>query len=356
MAKPFAAYYMAIVVMSISNLGYGTEAHGNSPVPMPAHEAESLNQAVDLFTIGVAIPAMDKLSDSERQLLFTNFGAVTPENAMKPNALHPEENRFVFDVADSLVEKSVANGLQVNGHTLVWYKQNRDWFAMDCKSSADQAIIRERIRNHVSTVVKHWAGRVSSWDVWNELISDNKDEYFRKSNCSDEFTQELVFEAFSVAHQADPSAQFFYTDYGIEYPSKREKALRLIKFLKERNAPVFAVGIQAHYTLDNVPFGFIKETLESFGKIGVKVAFTELDIDVVKTPKQSCKAGKQIEDPYPNRLPDDVDKRLADQYAKLFALFIDHSDIIPRVSFWALHDGRSWLNHYPCDRTNHPMT
>jgi endo-1,4-beta-xylanase len=76
---------------------------------------------------------------------------------------------------------------------------------------------------------------------------------------------------------------------------------------------------------------------------------------VVKTPKQSCKADKQIKDPYPNGLPDDVANRLADQYAKLFALFIDHADIIPRISFWGLHDGRSWLNHYPCDRTNYPM-
>lgn len=44
MTKPYAAYCMAIVVMSISNLVYGFEAHGSSPVPMPAHEAASLNQ------------------------------------------------------------------------------------------------------------------------------------------------------------------------------------------------------------------------------------------------------------------------------------------------------------------------
>lgn len=350
------ATYTTIFVMTISSLGCIAESRESSPVSISLHESGLIKQAyADWFTVGVAIPEIDKLSDSEQQLLFTNFGAVTPENTMKPDVLHPEEDRFVFDEADSFVEMAIANGLKINGHTLVWYKQNRDWFGMDCDSPTDQAIIRERIRKHVSTVVQHWAGRVSSWDVWNEGISDVKDKYFRTSKCTDGFIHELVFGAFSAAHQADPLAQLFYTDYGIEYPTKREKALRLIKYLKDRGAPVFGVGIQAHYTLDNIPFGFIKETLEAFDKIGVKVAFTELDIDVVKTPKESCVAGKQIDDPFPKGLPDDVGNRLSDQYAKLFAMFIDHAGIIPRVSFWALHDGKSWLNHYPCDRTNHPM-
>jgi endo-1,4-beta-xylanase len=350
------AFYTFIFFLNISVLGCNSALQENSPLPVSLQESVPLKQAyADWFAIGVAIPEINKLSGSERQLLFNQFGTVTPENGMKPNLLHPEPGRFVFDEADSLVNLAVANGLKINGHTLVWYKQNRDWFELTCDSPDAQAIIRERIHQHIFTVVQHWAGRVSSWDVWNEGISDIKNEYFRKSKCTDEFTYELIFDAFSAAHQADPSAQLFYTDYNIEYPTKREKALRLIKYLKERGAPVFGVGIQAHYTLDKIPFNFIKETLEAFDKIGVKVAFTELDIDVVKTLKDSCKAGKQIDDPFPNGLPDEVNLRLANQYAKLFTLFVDYANIIPRVSFWALHNGKSWLNHYPCDRTNHPM-
>jgi endo-1,4-beta-xylanase len=39
---------------------------------------------------------------------------------------------------------------------------------------------------------------------------------------------------------------------------------------------------------------------------------------------------------------------------KLFALFRRHADAIARISFWDLHDGRSWLNHFPWERANHP--
>jgi endo-1,4-beta-xylanase len=84
------------------------------------------------------------------------------------------------------------------------------------------------------------------------------------------------------------------------------------------------------------------------------VAFTELDIDVL--PKETCDDnGKTISDPFVNGLPGEISNRLADQYAKLFSLFIDNAAIIQRVSLWGLHDGRTWLNHEPCARTNHPM-
>ena len=46
---------------------------------------------------------------------------------------------------------------------------------------------------------------------------------------------------------------------------------------------------------------------------------------------------------------------LADQYARLFDLFLKHRDKIARITFWGLHDGRSWLNYWPSTRTNHPL-
>ena len=61
------------------------------------------------------------------------------------------------------------------------------------------------------------------------------------------------------------------------------------------------------------------------------------------------------DDPYAAACPPEILQRQADQYAKLFALFRQHSDQISRVTFWGLHDGRSWLNKWPRPRTNHPL-
>jgi len=39
----------------------------------------------------------------------------------------------------------------------------------------------------------------------------------------------------------------------------------------------------------------------------------------------------------------------------LFRLFVEYEDLIARVSFWNLHDGESWLNYFPWNRTNYPL-
>ena len=54
-------------------------------------------------------------------------------------------------------------------------------------------------------------------------------------------------------------------------------------------------------------------------------------------------------------LSPEVAQRQAEQYARLFALFAEASLAPSRVTFWGLHDGRSWLNSWPGKRTNHPL-
>jgi endo-1,4-beta-xylanase len=92
----------------------------------------------------------------------------------------------------------------------------------------------------------------------------------------------------------------------------------------------------------------------------IKVVISELDIDVVPRSRWWADGGKYREemsktDPYKDGCPEDVLKRQAEQYAKLFQLFNKHSDVILRVSFWNLYDGESWLNYFPWNRTNHPL-
>ena len=90
----------------------------------------------------------------------------------------------------------------------------------------------------------------------------------------------------------------------------------------------------------------------------MQVMITELDIDVVTRESAGAEAATRERggaDPFVNGLPDTIQQRLADQYTRLFALFLKHRDKITRVTFWGLHDGRSWLNNWPTKRTNHPL-
>lgn len=308
------------------------------------------------FTVGVAIPGV-VLNEAERALLFRHFTAVTPENNMKPQPLQPAEGRFNFGPADALVAMAAGQGLAVNGHTLIWHKQCPAWFFDDGGRPAGRELVLQRLRTHIAAVAGHFAGRVRSWDVVNEAIDDGPN-YLRPSPWLASIGEDFVAEAFLAARRADPAAELYYNDYGIERPAKRDKTLRLIRELKQRRVPLDGLGIQGHWQLDRIPYADIEEALVAFHAEGMKVMITELDIDVVTRRSEEAESGLRESggaDPYGDGLPPAVQQRLAEQYARLFALFLKHQDKIDRVTFWGLHDGRSWLNTWPRRRTNHPL-
>jgi GH35 family endo-1,4-beta-xylanase/enterochelin esterase-like enzyme len=324
---------------------------------LTARGGESLQAACsNLFLVGAAIGGRP-LREPERALLAGQFGAVTPENCMKPSAVHPAETAYRFAEADALVALAREHGLVVNGHTLVWHSQCPDWFFRDGDQPAGRELVLRRLRRHIAAVAGHFAGRMQSWDVVNEALDDGPG-YLRRSRWLEALGKDFIAEAFIAARQADPEAILIYNDYGIELSPKREKALRLLRELKQRGAPVDAVGIQGHWQLDGIPFADIEAAILAFHDLGLRVMITELDVDVAtRSTAGADVSARQAggRDPFAAGLSPAVQRRLADQYAQLFALFVKHGDKIDRVTFWGLHDGRSWLNFWPYRRTNHPL-
>ena len=311
----------------------------------------------DDFFIGTSIPPLIYYTPSELSLLEKHFGAVTPENCMKPMFLQPEEGRFDFATSDVLVDGARSRGLMVNGHTLVWHAQTPEWVFRDGDHPAGRDLLLARMRAHIATVAGHFAGKVQSWDVVNEAIDEGAG-YLRPSPWLAGIGPDYAAEAFIAAHRADPKAKLYYNDYGIENTAKMEKTLRFIRELKAKNAPIHGVGIQGHYQLDRIPFQEIEQAIIAYHAEGLEVAITELDIDVITRASDGAdisQSEQQGEDRFANGLPEEIQKRLADQYAALFTLYLKHRDKISRVTFWGLHDGCSWLNHFPSKRTNHPL-
>jgi len=186
----------------------------------------------------------------------------------------------------------------------------------------------------------------------------NVREFLKKTPWLDALGEDYIAEAFKAAHEGDPEARLYYNDYGIESPGKREKTLRLIRGLKARGVRIDGVGIQGHWRLDHVPMREIEEAVTAFHAEGLDVMITELDLDVV--PRNSTGADvtareQRTRDPYARSCPEEILRRQAGQYASLFTLFRRHAGKITRVTFWGLHDGRSWLNYWPSKRTNYPL-
>jgi endo-1,4-beta-xylanase len=323
---------------------------------------KSLRRSAEgLFDIGVGIA--DSIADrvGDHPLLLAQFSCVTPENCMKPAKIQAEEGKWDFAQADRFVDFAATHDLKVVGHCLVWAKDDRTpaWFYRDGEKTAGRELLLDRMRRHIENEVTRFRGRIAMWDVVNEALDDG-DEYLRVSGWSRACGEDFIARAFEFAHAADPNALLIYNDYNNELPAKREKQIRLVRYLREKNVPIHAVGLQGHYEIDRVPFKEIEETIVALSGLGVKVVISELDIDVIPRGRWWAEGGKFREelsrlDPYRDGCPPEILRRQAEQYAELFRIFRRHSDTIARVTFWDLHDGQSWLNDFPWKRVNHPL-
>lgn len=71
-------------------------------------------------------------------------------------------------------------------------------------------------------------------------------------------------QAFRFAQEADPEALLFYNDYNECSPGKREKIYRLVKSLLNQGAPVYGIGLQAHWNLTDPGLDDIRAAIYIF--------------------------------------------------------------------------------------------
>src|SRR5258708_27498085 len=103
------------------------------------------------FPIGVAV-APSNLSGGEAKLILQQFNSLTPENAMKMGPIHPEENRYFWRDADSIVDFAQAHGLRVRGHNLCWHQQTPGWLFKDAQgATVTKEVLLQRLKDHITT-------------------------------------------------------------------------------------------------------------------------------------------------------------------------------------------------------------
>jgi len=313
----------------------------------------------DDFLIGAAINANQILEKDAKELplLLMEFNSITPENIMKCEIIHPEWDKYNFELADKIVALGEKNEMFTVGHTLVWHSQLSP-FVKNIKSRDS---LSQFLEQHINTIASRYDGKIDAWDVVNEAL--NEDGTTRKSIFSDLLGGNFVTEAFRLAQKATPNSELYYNDYNIEQPKKRKGAIELIKKIQAAGVRIDGVGIQGHWSIKGLPLEDIEQSILDYAALGIKVMFTEVDITVLPNPWDLQGAdvnqnfeGSPMMNPYPESLPDSMQVALADEYGKLFNLFLKHKDKISRVTFWGISDANSWLNGWPIKgRTNYPL-
>ena len=296
----------------------------------------------DYFTMGAAVSPQGLKREEEAQLIIKEFGSMTPENAMKMGPIHPRENEYFWKDADSIVAFARANHLKIRGHCLCWHNQTPRWLFIDSTHTPPDTVSKElllkRLKEHITAVITRYKDVVYAWDVVNEVISDNPNEYFRNSTWYRICGEEFVAKAFEYAHEADPDALLFYNDYNETNPVKREKIIRMVKDLRAKRIPIHGVGLQAHWSMQDIRSGQLDSTLSDFSKLGLKIQVTELDLKV--QPSGNNPANRDTTRGYtPAR-----EQKQTEQYAMIFDLFRKYRNVISAVTFWNVSDRASWLD------------
>ena len=315
------------------------------------------------FVVGAAINT-DQITGKDARgdaIIIQQFNSISPENVMKWEVIHPRPDAYDFTLADQYVEFGLKNHMFIVGHTLCWHSQTPGWVFKDEKGNPlTRDALLQRLHDHIKTVVGRYKGKVASWDVVNEAL--NEDGTLRQSPWLKIIGEDYIVKAFQFAHEADPEAQLNYNDYNLETPAKRKGAIALVKSLQAAGVPIAVVGNQAHLHLDGASAADEEATITDLAATGVKVAITELDIDVLPsawghTADVSLKVEETAKlNPYPNGLPDNIQQALTKRYADLFAVYWKHRDVVTRVTLWGVTDGQSWLNGWPVKgRTSYPL-
>ena len=324
-------------------------------------ELDSLHEAyTSNFLIGNAI-SPNQITNSEfANMVKLHYNVITAENDMKPEYMSPSKGVYNFTNADKLVDWALDNDIAVHGHTLVWHSQSADWLT---KTASGAPLTRmeaeENLIEFIDNVAGHYAGKVISWDVANEVFADggsfngdwknnlrkNSPWYLSYANgantAAGESGADYIYDAFVQTRLIDSGATLYYNDYNEEQQTKREAIAAMVEDLNEkwvsddRNTEldrllIEGIGMQSHYNINSLNVETVENAIKRFTETGAKVTVSELDIPVGDHKNRTT--------------PLTAEEKVvqAQLYAQLFQIYNKYADSVERVTIWGLADQLSW--------------
>lgn len=276
-----------------------------------------------------------------------NFNMLVAENEMKYDAMEPQKGVFNFSKPDILVNFALKYGKQVRGHTLCWHSQLPSWLTAGLTNGTNnctytRATLLAILKNHITTIVTRYRGKVQQWDVVNEPFSDSNGA-LRNSIWQQVIGNDYIDSAFVWAHKADPEAKLYLNEYGSEmYGTTKGNAMyNFVTAMKNRGIPINGVGLQCHFTVSKIDFTKLDQNLKRYAAAGLEALITELDIRIAKTDYTA-----------------DATKMLAAQatdYSKMIRLCLNNPNSKTFVT-WGFTDKYSWIPGFTASTGNGPAS
>lgn len=215
------------------------------------------------FRLGGAFGFPDLYNTVFMDFLDDHFNSLTCTNETKAYSLLNQGMskrsddgmpRMDYTNADKMVEWCQKHGKGVRGHVLVWDAYMTKWFFHEDyderKPLADKETMRARLKSYIAQVITHFEkkfpGVIYCWDVVNEAIGDNTNEWkagdarhlrTKRGSASniflDQVGEDYVEYSFlcarDVVENLGTDIRLFYNDYNMFMGEKRTAALALLQ-------------------------------------------------------------------------------------------------------------------------------
>ncbi len=190
---------------------------------------------------------------------------------------------FTFGLGDALLADAKQNGVPVHCHHLIGPNSYLPAWLVNGTFTADQ--LKQIMVTHIQTVVGHFKGQCSSWDVVNEALnSDGTLDTSSKNVWANVIGPSYIDLAFSTARQADPAAKLYYNEYGVENQTTKTTGLyTLLTGMQQRGTPIDGVGLQCHWDANGSGSGALPShdsmvaNMAHLAAMGLSARLSELD-------------------------------------------------------------------------------
>jgi endo-1,4-beta-xylanase len=274
-------------------------------------------------------------SAAYQQLFLAQCDIATPELHMKWNSLSSQPGMYDFSAADKLVAFCSSAHIKVRGHTLVWHDALPAWVTAQLTAQTGPALMT----GHIRAVAGHFAGKLYSWDVVNEVLDpgSHRLDGLRDSPWLQNGGANYMELAFRATAAADPKALLVWNETYLEVSNgfggaKRSAMLALLDSMLTRGVPIHGIGLEAHLRGDQAAVlgdGSYEEFLGELARRGMNIFITELDVQDVM-------------------LPADVgvrDRAVADIYSRFLSTTL-RQPAVKGIVTWGLADCFTWIAGY----------
>jgi endo-1,4-beta-xylanase len=231
---------------------------------------------------------------------------------------------------------ATSGGKRLRGHVLAWHQALPSWYP-----SLSVAAKKSAMEFHIRETVDRLRGVAYKWDVVNEAIADDTNQY--RPFWSELGGIDMIRNCFIWAREADPDAILVYNDYNCtSKTSKADAIYEMVKELKRLGTPIDEVGFQAHesiHYMNDAWFSSMRSNIRRFKAIGVRVSISELDLRI---------------DLYPGSMTQKLNRQ-AKCFHNMIVVALSDLSACNEVTFWQFSSKYTWIyDFFNVDNSNVP--